>query len=98
MRFTPFFLPPELIFAIKIVVGAFFFILVRAVLPRYRYDRLMEIGWKVFLPFTLGYFIFLSSLLLVFQAFPFVDEACIYSQFYIYKHFIALTYSEFLFI
>jgi len=39
-----FFLPSELIFAIKIVIGAFFFILVRAVLPRYRYDRLMEIG------------------------------------------------------
>lgn len=42
----PFYLPIpfEFIFAIKVVIGAFFFILVRAVLPRYRYDRLMEIG------------------------------------------------------
>jgi NADH-quinone oxidoreductase subunit H len=37
-------IPYEFFFAIKVVIGAFFFILVRAVLPRYRYDRLMEIG------------------------------------------------------
>ena len=35
----------------KIVLGVTFFILTRAALPRYRYDQLMHIGWKSFLPF-----------------------------------------------
>jgi NADH:ubiquinone oxidoreductase subunit H len=80
------------------VIGAFFFILVRAVLPRYRYDRLMEIGWKVFLPFTLGYLIFLASIFIIFQGTPFIEEVSIYSQLYIYKYLVSLDYSIFLFI
>jgi len=40
------------------------FIFVRANFPRYRYDQLMAIGWKVFLPFTLGYLIFISGVLI----------------------------------
>lgn len=91
-------IPTEFFFAIKVVIGAFFFILVRAVLPRYRYDRLMEIGWKVFLPFTLGYLIFLASIFIIFQGTPFVEEVSIYSQLYIYKYLVSLDYSIFLFI
>jgi hypothetical protein len=58
----------------------------------------MEIGWKVFLPFTLGYLIFLASIFIIFQGTPFVEEVSIYSQLYIYKYLVSLDYSIFLFI
>jgi NADH-quinone oxidoreductase subunit H len=63
--YTLHFLPnmPEFIFAIKTVIFAFFFIVIRAMLPRYRYDQLMTIGWKVFLPLNLGFLIFTSCVL-----------------------------------
>lgn len=47
------FLPPILWFVVKTAVLIAFFILVRAALPRYRYDQLMELGWKGLLPLTL---------------------------------------------
>jgi len=56
-----------LIFAIKIIIIAFIYILVRAAFPRYRYDQLMDIGWKIFLPISLGFFIFVSSILISFN-------------------------------
>lgn len=52
---------PELVFSIKIVFVAFWFIFVRANMPRYRFDQLMVIGWKVFLPFTLGFLFFVAG-------------------------------------
>jgi NADH-quinone oxidoreductase subunit H len=54
-------------FSFKIVLGVIFFILMRALLPRFRYDQLMFIGWKCFLPLSLGYLIFSSSVLLCFN-------------------------------
>ena len=56
------FLPNQLTFAIKVVFMVFVFILIRAMLPRYRYDQLMNLGWKVFLPLSLGFFIFYSGI------------------------------------
>lgn len=53
----------EFAFAIKTVSIAFLFIVARAMLPRYRYDQLMTIGWKVFLPVNLGYLVFIASVL-----------------------------------
>lgn len=50
------------IFSLKTLLFLFFFIWVRATLPRYRYDQLMSLGWKVFLPLTLGLFIFNLSI------------------------------------
>ena len=41
-------------FAIKIVFFFFMFAMVKAIVPRYRYDQLMRLGWKVFLPTSLG--------------------------------------------
>jgi NADH-quinone oxidoreductase subunit H len=44
-----------IIYALKITVIAFLFILVRAILPRYRYDQLLNIGWKLILPLSLSF-------------------------------------------
>lgn len=46
------------------------FIMVRAVLPRYRYDQLMTLGWKVFLPVSLAWVVFIAAFLIVFQGLP----------------------------
>jgi hypothetical protein len=46
---------------------AFFFVATRAVLPRFRYDQLMYIGWKVFLPLSLGFLLFISGYIFSFQ-------------------------------
>lgn len=46
-------------FSLKLLLVMFFFVWVRATLPRYRYDQLMMLGWKVILPISLG-FCFLS--------------------------------------
>lgn len=57
--------PASLIFMLKVTTVVILFIWVRAVLPRYRYDQLMFLGWKVFLPISLVYVIFVSVVLLV---------------------------------
>ena len=49
----PSFLPPVVWFFLKTAVFICFFILLRASLPRPRYDQLMNVGWKIFLPLTL---------------------------------------------
>merc|ERR1711912_119073 len=55
---------------LKIVIIAFIFIIIRGVLPRYRYDQLMDIGWKVFIPITLGWLVFISGILISFDMLP----------------------------
>jgi len=59
----------QFLYIIKILLVSFFFIWVRGTLPRYRYDQLMLIGWKFFLPFTLSYLLFLITVLYVFDGF-----------------------------
>lgn len=59
------FIPSSFIFVIKIMIFVILFIWVRAVLPRYRYDQLMFLGWKVFLPISLAYVFFVSAVLIV---------------------------------
>jgi NADH-quinone oxidoreductase subunit H len=49
----PSFLPPFFWFFFKTAIFIFLFILIRASLPRPRYDQLMEAGWKIFLPLVL---------------------------------------------
>lgn len=65
------FIPSIFWFSFKIVVFIIIFVLLRAGLPRYRYDQLMELGWKILLPLLFGFFIFNYSILLVLNAFPF---------------------------
>ena len=57
-------------FVLKVCLILFFFIWVRGTFPRYRYDQLMRLGWKVFLPFSLFYVIFVAGMLIYFDALP----------------------------
>jgi NADH-quinone oxidoreductase subunit H len=50
-----------LVLVFKSVLVVFFFVWVRATYPRYRYDQLMDLGWKSFLPLSLGWVIFIPS-------------------------------------
>ena len=63
-------LPGSLWFSLKICLGVVFFIVMRAALPRYRYDQLMALGWKIFLPFSLGWLLFTVAILVSFNWLP----------------------------
>jgi len=62
--------PGSFWFSLKICFGVIFFIVTRATLPRYRYDQLMYIGWKSFLPLSLGYLLFTVGILISFNWLP----------------------------
>jgi NADH-quinone oxidoreductase subunit H len=71
LNIAPFtYVPGVLWFAIKIIFILFCFIWMRAALPRYRYDQLMRIGWKFFLPFTLFWVVLTASFLMYFDKLP----------------------------
>ncbi len=57
-------------FVLKVVLCLFVFIWVRATLPRYRYDQLMRLGWKVFLPLTLIWVVLTAGWLMYFDQLP----------------------------
>nr|QJH88497.1 Nad1 [Pterocladiophila hemisphaerica] len=57
-------IPKPIWFSLKTTILLFGFIWIRSVLPRYRYDQLMRLGWKIFLPFTIGWLLFVSSIFL----------------------------------
>jgi len=56
------FVPGIIWFALKIAFVLFFFLWVRATFPRYRYDQLMRLGWKVFLPLSLAWVVLVAGL------------------------------------
>ena len=71
VNLPPFSLVPGPIwFAAKIALCLFIFIWVRATFPRYRYDQLMRLGWKVFLPISLAAVAIVSGALLAFDLAP----------------------------
>jgi NADH-quinone oxidoreductase subunit H len=57
-------------FCLKIFVLLFVFIWVRATVQRYRYDQLMRLGWKVFLPFSLFWVVATAGVLVAFDLLP----------------------------
>jgi NADH-quinone oxidoreductase subunit H len=59
-------IPGPIWFALKIALVLFFFLWIRATFPRYRYDQLMRLGWKVFLPLSLGWLVVTAGALKVF--------------------------------
>jgi NADH-quinone oxidoreductase subunit H len=67
LDFAPFtWIPGPVWFAAKIAFCLFVFLWVRATLPRYRYDQLMRLGWKVFLPFSLLWVVLTAGVLVTF--------------------------------
>jgi len=56
-------------FNLKMIFLIFLYVWIRAALPRYRYDQLMNLGWKVFFPISLGYLLFNFSILLSMNGF-----------------------------
>jgi NADH-quinone oxidoreductase subunit H len=51
-------LPDEICFSLKLTIIAYSIVLVRATLPRFRYDQLLRLGWKVCFPISLAFFLF----------------------------------------
>lgn len=71
LPFAPFtWIPGPIWFAAKIAFCLFVFIWVRATVPRFRYDQLMRLGWKVFLPFSLFYLVLVAGVLVAFDMVP----------------------------
>ncbi len=63
-------IPGIIWFALKICFILFVFLWVRATFPRYRYDQLMRLGWKIFLPFSLLWLVLTSGVLVAFGWLP----------------------------
>jgi len=60
------FIPGWIWFGLKLIIFMYIFVIIRATLPRYRFDQLMLIGWKIFLPISLVLvFIYLGLLLVI---------------------------------
>ncbi len=63
-------IPGVIWFTIKIMFVLFLFIWVRGTFPRYRYDQLMRLGWKVFLPLSLFWVVITAGFLVTFDIVP----------------------------
>ena len=66
-------IPAPLWMISKILFLFLLFALIKAIVPRYRYDQLMRLGWKIFLPFSLIYLVLTASFLFYFDKLPKVN-------------------------
>jgi len=67
----PFTLIPGVVwFMFKVAFVFYLFSMVKALVPRYRYDQLMRLGWKVFLPISMFWVVLTASFLLIFDIAP----------------------------
>jgi NADH-quinone oxidoreductase subunit H len=64
------FIPGPIWLSVKILIFVVAFCWIRAALPRYRYDQLMSLGWKTFLPLSLCWLLFTASVLISFNWLP----------------------------
>lgn len=62
--------PDPVWLGLKVCFIIFLFVWVRVALPRFRYDQLMRLGWKTFLPLSLGTFVFVASIMQVTAILP----------------------------
>ncbi len=62
LLFGPDWIWPLVWFFGKVIVFLFIFVWFRATLPRFRYDQLMDLGWKVLIPVSFGWFLVLTAL------------------------------------
>lgn len=60
-------IPSYIWFSLKTILIVSLFVIVRAAYPRYRYDQLMRLGWKIFLPLSLGLLLFYTGILIGFN-------------------------------
>jgi len=71
LNIIPFTLIPGVVwFMLKVAFVFYLFSMVKALVPRYRYDQLMRLGWKVFLPISLFWVVLTASFLLIFDIAP----------------------------
>ena len=63
-------IPGVVWFTIKVIFILFLFIWVRGTFPRYRYDQLMRLGWKIFLPLSLLWVVLTAGFLMIFDMVP----------------------------
>ncbi len=76
LEFAPFtWIPGPIWLFGKVALVVFCFLWVRATFPRYRYDQLMRLGWKVFLPFSLFWLVLTAGVLIAFDWAPAVGGA-----------------------
>lgn len=61
------FIPGSMWFGMKVCLFVILYVVMRAILPRYRYDQLMYLGWKVFLPISISYLFFTFCLIYSFD-------------------------------
>ena len=64
------FIPDVIWLTIKSLIFIVLFVVIRGVLPRYRYDQLMSLGWKIYIPGAFLYFILITGILVFFDCLP----------------------------
>ena len=64
------FIPAPIWMVLKILFLFVLIAIIKAIVPRYRYDQLMRLGWKIFLPLSLIYLVFTASFLFYFDKLP----------------------------